>query len=189
MDNPFTAPITRMLEESNSWSEHQILSRLVEDGLLDRDYGRDSLALFQAHFLAMNALYEIQSLSVLAGRYLQISALKIQWLNLSPGDSTALSPREENLRGYYCDWSNFTQASTQSVESLLDGFWRRFLSQDEKQVALNILDLQEPLEFSDIKKRYRQLAMEHHPDRGGSDQQLAKINDAYDVLRRCYTAR
>lgn len=186
MNNPFKASIEALLNEPVSWSEHQILSSLVTQGLLDSNYGRESLALFQAHFLTMNALYQIQTANFSRGRYLKISALNIEWLTVSDGQSTALSQSEENLQAYYCDWNNFSRASTESVESLLDGFWRRFLSQDEKQAALKTLTLEEPVDLGAIKKRYRQLAMEHHPDRGGCAQELAKINDAYDTLKRCY---
>ncbi|MGH1372929.1 MAG: DNA-J related domain-containing protein [Cellvibrionaceae bacterium] len=186
MDNPFKNPITDMLGEAGPWSEHQILSQLVADGLLNRDYGRDSLALFQAHFLTMNALYSIQTAHFSQGRYLKISALRIEWLGVSQGSSMSLTQGEENLREYYSDWDNFARASAESVEDLLDGFWRRFLSQDDKHAALEALKLEEPVEFSEVKKRYRQLAMEHHPDRGGSAAELATINDAYATLKRCY---
>lgn len=35
----------------------------------------------------------------------------------------------------------------------------------------------------DVKKRLRELAKKHHPDRGGKAATMAKINDAADVLR------
>lgn len=36
----------------------------------------------------------------------------------------------------------------------------------------------------EIKKRYRKLALEHHPDRsGGSDERFKEIGEAYDVLK------
>lgn len=35
---------------------------------------------------------------------------------------------------------------------------------------------------ADIKKAYRRLAMQHHPDKGGDSEQFKKIQGAYDVL-------
>tara|TARA_B100000214_G_scaffold274342_1_gene204497 strand:- start:9197 stop:9799 length:603 start_codon:yes stop_codon:yes gene_type:complete len=35
---------------------------------------------------------------------------------------------------------------------------------------------------SEIKKAYRKLAAKHHPDRGGSEQQFKKINEAYSLI-------
>jgi len=36
----------------------------------------------------------------------------------------------------------------------------------------------------DIKKQYRFLAKKHHPDQGGSAEDMEKINQAYDLLMR-----
>ena len=35
---------------------------------------------------------------------------------------------------------------------------------------------------ADIKKAYRRLAMQHHPDKGGDPEQFKKIQGAYDIL-------
>src|SRR5262245_36008462 len=40
----------------------------------------------------------------------------------------------------------------------------------------------EPLTEAAIKERKRQLAKRHHPDRGGSDEMMARVNDAADIL-------
>jgi hypothetical protein len=34
------------------------------------------------------------------------------------------------------------------------------------------------------KKRYRELALEHHPDKSGDDTEMKRINDAYDWVQR-----
>lgn len=35
-----------------------------------------------------------------------------------------------------------------------------------------------------IKKAYTRLIMEHHPDRGGTNEDMARINEEYDYLKR-----
>jgi curved DNA-binding protein CbpA len=47
--------------------------------------------------------------------------------------------------------------------------------------ALEIADKKE------LKKRYRKLSMEHHPDRGGSKEMSQDVNDAYAVLSKANT--
>ena len=56
------------------------------------------------------------------------------------------------------------------------------LSEDERQAALTVLGLQDPVENTDIKMAYRRLAMAHHPDRGGDEETLKEINLAAKTL-------
>lgn len=46
----------------------------------------------------------------------------------------------------------------------------------------NILGLNENASQDEIKKTYRKLAMEHHPDKGGDEEKFKKISEAYDTL-------
>jgi DnaJ-class molecular chaperone len=48
--------------------------------------------------------------------------------------------------------------------------------------ALEALGLPQLVTREDIKKRYRQLAREHHPDRTGLDEAMERINAAYALL-------
>ena len=45
-----------------------------------------------------------------------------------------------------------------------------------------ILSVPENANNDEIKKSYRKLAMEHHPDKGGNEEKFKKISEAYDVL-------
>jgi len=188
LENPFLTPLEQVLSAAGPWSEHQLLGILVEQGLLSADYGRDSLALFQAHFLVMNALYSLQQTAQNKGRQLEITALRVQWLPMVENSKSAneVELSDRSLSDYYLDFENFNGASQASVEDLLSSFWRRYIAQDDKQAALAVLDLEGSSDFAAIKKRYRQLAMEHHPDRGGDATQLSDINDAYETLKRCF---
>lgn len=48
----------------------------------------------------------------------------------------------------------------------------------------NILGINKTASQDEIKKAYRTLAMQHHPDRnGGNDSMFKKINEAYDTLK------
>ena len=45
-----------------------------------------------------------------------------------------------------------------------------------------ILGVVENATSEEIKKTYRKLAMEHHPDKGGNEEKFKKISEAYEIL-------
>lgn len=45
-----------------------------------------------------------------------------------------------------------------------------------------VLGVQPSISAEDLKKQYRKLAMEHHPDRGGSEDKFKEITEAYTAL-------
>ncbi|NPA04209.1 MAG: J domain-containing protein [Epsilonproteobacteria bacterium] len=49
--------------------------------------------------------------------------------------------------------------------------------------ALETLGLPPLVTFKEIKQRYLSLSQEFHPDKGGSTQEMAKINQAYQILK------
>lgn len=58
--------------------------------------------------------------------------------------------------------------------------------------ALAVLNLTPPVEFSQIKARYRELVKAHHPDANGGDkaaeEKLKRINQAYSTLKASYVS-
>jgi len=46
----------------------------------------------------------------------------------------------------------------------------------------NILGLEKEASKEEIKKAYRKLALVHHPDRGGNEEEFKKITKAYEIL-------
>jgi molecular chaperone DnaJ len=45
-----------------------------------------------------------------------------------------------------------------------------------------VLGVNENATSDEIKKSYRKLAMEHHPDKGGNEEKFKKISEAYEVI-------
>ncbi len=54
----------------------------------------------------------------------------------------------------------------------------------ERQQALKVLGLPSNATPQQIKRRYRTLAKQYHPDRGGNQQQMQRIIAAYELLTK-----
>lgn len=141
----------------------------------------NSLSLFRSHFLLFHSLYLLQKqlADTRQGR-LEISPLKITLTDIkSPGTHLA---ETDPLRNYYLDLDNLENTSGADVDKMLEAFWRKYLGSGKRREALGILGLEDPVDDATIKQRYRKLAMEHHPDRGGDTLQLQAIHDAIRIL-------
>ncbi len=54
--------------------------------------------------------------------------------------------------------------------------------------ALETMGFDDMPSASDLKRRHRDLAKKHHPDKGGDTAMMAKINAANDLLKKCVAA-
>jgi len=54
------------------------------------------------------------------------------------------------------------------------------------ELSLDVLDLQPNELNAVIKKAYKRLSLQHHPDRGGNNEEFQKINNARDGLIRLF---
>lgn len=167
-------------------SEYELLCAL--GGGTSPEFGEppfaDSLALFNVHFLLFHTLYRLrrQLLSECDG-HLEISPLKIVLRPYSPGAANQLAETDP-LSEYYLDLDNLKQTSRQDIDSMLGRFWTRLRAGDQRQEALQVLELNDPVDYDTIKRQYRRLVMNHHPDRGGDKQRLQAINTAMAILER-----
>jgi DnaJ-domain-containing protein 1 len=59
----------------------------------------------------------------------------------------------------------------------------------ERQQALAVLGLPPNATRQQIKRRYRVLAKQHHPDRGGDQRQMQRIIAAYEFLMKDQTGQ
>ena len=54
----------------------------------------------------------------------------------------------------------------------------------EKQDYYDVLGIQKGASADEIKKAYRRLAVQHHPDKeGGNETKFKEISEAYEVLK------
>jgi hypothetical protein len=164
-------------------SEFELIKRLraVRDNFPFLVTTGNRLALFRCHFLLFHSLYLLQTrLWKQEAGHLEISPLCITLVPYQPGVSGLCQP--DPLRDYYLDPQNLETTSEEDVESMLNAFWNRYRDPNGRRAALRTLDLEDPVNDTEIKRRYRKLAMQHHPDRGGDTLALQTINAAIRIL-------
>ncbi len=90
---------------------------------------------------------------------------------------------------------HFTEKEPEDAQTDREHQYRsRHFSEDERRSpeyqAMAILGLEPPLTLEGIKKRYKELAKTHHPDRNPGNKEaeelLKSINMAYTILRSSY---
>ncbi len=188
MLNPLIDEIFELLINNKVWMVHTLASELKERGLLDTlaaDPGRD---LFKRNFLIMNALYQLQQ-QVMPKQQLLIKSLHIELV--SDPRQNQLHPNDP-LRDYYLNWQNF-ETSTAEINALLDSFWQRSskpkqheapLSAQQHQQLIARWQLVQPITLKTLQKRWRQLAVQHHPDKQGGDNEVFKqLKMEYEQLK------
>ncbi len=187
--NPLKPSILSFLKmKREGVSEYQLIRHLeLEQRLLPATEEHSELALFQKHFIVMNALYQLQQSLLEDGIYLAISPLSIQLQNINNRSATMLSgSADSKLRDYYLDLSQLKGTTASDVSELLSSFWTRYRAIDKKAEALIKLGLGEDTEWTGVQRRYRQLAAQHHPDRGGEQTAFIAIREAYEILSHCF---
>lgn len=182
-----TRSVYQIVTTEKELSEFDLLCRLRETG--EREFSRvtsgDTLGLFRQHFLLFHVLYRVRDRLVAEGEgELTIGPLRIALEPLGPG-RPGLCPADPQ-RACYLELEQLSTVTAEDVAALLSGFWKRFSARSEHDAAIAVFDLEPPVTLAAIKLRYRQLAMRHHPDRGGDAERLKSVNRAMDVLMRCY---
>ena len=151
-------------------------------------HSEGSLALFQKHFVLMNALYKLQDVLQIQGQYLSISpiTIKIEKDAAEKGGQISTDSVAGELREYYLDLTNLEATGAKEVNALMGAFWGKYFAADKYDAALAVLGLAGSPKWSQIKQSYQRLAGEHHPDRGGDKVQFIAIREAYENLKIHY---
>ncbi|ADZ89756.1 DNA-J related domain-containing protein [Marinomonas mediterranea] len=190
MRNPLIRPILSQLRDHpDGISEFELLKSLKASLPELNDLAEDpNLQLFRQHFLIMNALYQLQT-SLWSEEQLQldinptvIRLHKVQ-LNQSTGSAEVNDSVDAKLATYYLDWSEYENTDKEEVQRLLDSFYNGLVNEDEREAALSTLCIDEPTPTKDIiKRQYRKLAHQAHPDRGGDTETFISLRQAYECL-------
>ena len=186
MHNPLLADIMPILQRSAAGiSEYAIHQALTEHEYFKQMDNNPQLSLFKKHFMVMNALYQLkQQFWQDEKLVLNVSPLNIQLFKLSNSHKKNDALVEHDvLSEYYLDFSNYENTNKEEVDNLLDTFWQRFISTDKRINALTELGLNDKATPEQIEYRYRKLAAQHHPDRGGQKEAFILIRDAYETLK------
>lgn len=144
-----------------------------------------TLALFHKHFAVMHSLYRLRHHYAEQGRELAISPLNIQLLPTcaKEAEATQVTASAHGVEQFYLEWAHFAEATSDTVTELLKDFWRRYAAVDDTVVALQRLGLEGEADWKQVQARYRRLAAEHHPDKGGDSEEFTQIREAYETLK------
>ena len=171
-------------------SEHALLMWLKEHNhiQLEPDEFHDMMKLFRVHFLLFHRLYHLKDeLHATQQGSLSIHALNIR--NLPYHACKDALVQSDPLRSYYLDFNNLNDTGEVELEDMLARFWSSYVNVDvkdndsqQRQQALKLLELHPEATDKEIKYAWRRLAMQHHPDRGGDEEQIKALNQAVSVL-------
>lgn len=189
-DNPLIWPLLSLLKRSNhSWKVHHLAAALQEQGLLKDLDEQPQKALFKQNFLLMNALFELQAM-LLPGCWLQVKAMEIQIFRIIPTNLETQLSQDDALRDYYLDWQHY-DTCPDIIQEMLESFWNRYEAYIgaspnamPKRQALKVFELEQDATDKEIRKQWRRLALQWHPDRDGGDaNQFKRICEAWQTLR------
>jgi len=168
-------------------SEHDLIKQLQnpENPFFAADALRDNLTLFRCHFLVFHCLYQLKQ-ELAADFELQISALKILLVPHQQVQELNSIASHDPLADYYLDLGNLEKTNREGVEDLLKDFWTKVLLPDNRDQALETLQLTPPVEWPEIKVQYRRLAKQHHPDKGGDEETFKAVCLAFQQLKVHY---
>ncbi|MFO7850122.1 MAG: DNA-J related domain-containing protein [Spirochaetia bacterium] len=173
------------------------------------------LQLFRSHFFLFYVLYRLRDLLLEEKRgELSIFCLKIklhpysspqeeegtaaeadgtgdhvnsrQSDKAAPAGDSNIPAEADPMREYYLDLSNMEKVGEAEVRDMIDGFFRMLESYYRMEEDLAVLGLQADATVEMVRKKYRTLALKHHPDRGGSAEDFRRIEEAMTRINRLY---
>jgi hypothetical protein len=175
----------------------------------------DSLALYQNHFILFHILHLLKAEFEKKNKYLHIHFMRTFLLDYPEEKKCRFyndklfnfCNAECNKNKFYCDFhfdkikdnqidsisekyfyldeSNYSKLNKDTIEPFLNGTWEILKNYDDYKNSFKILDLPESADLDTIKKRFKYLAKEFHPDKGNAvEDKFKEINNAYQLLMK-----
>lgn len=176
------------------------------------------LALYQNHFLLFHLLYRLQDEFYKEGKYLFVHFMRTAVVpypekgqcrffeeTLAQFCKTECHPdqsycdfhanmlgdtalEERSIKYFYLDEQNFYKLDEDTAKAFIDGTWEILTHYEEYKKSFEILGISETSDLTVIKKRFRHLAKQYHPDRGAqSHKKFQEINNAYQFLLQIHS--
>ncbi len=177
------------------------------------------LELYQNHFLLFHLLYKLQDEFQQEGQYLNVHFMRTfltpypekekcryyeEDLNsfcrascvenkaycdfhFKKSETTALDML--SVKWFYFDTNNYDTLDEKSAEAFINGTWEIMEHYDAFKKSFDVLGMPETNDISLIKRKFRELAKQYHPDHGGKNhERFYEINNAYQLLKRLLAA-
>lgn len=178
----------------------------------------DALTLYQNHFLLFHLLYQLQQELYEENHYLFIHFMRTVVRPYPPqgqcrffnthllrfcrapcpfgksychfhaahiGDA---SLEELSAKYFYLDSRNYYRLDAAMAEAFMDGAWELLTHYTAYQQSFRVLGLPESADIPLIKKTFKRLAKQYHPDLGAQHvERFHEINNAYQLLLRLHS--
>jgi hypothetical protein len=138
--------------------------------------------MFQHHFMLRHCLYRLQHEYAQQNKFqLEIGLIRLIKRPAQAGNKGLVN--HDPLRDYYLDLLNINKESQASINGLLESFWSQLTHHIAAPEAHRILGLTGEESRQEKQHKYRQLAQQHHPDKGGDAENFDKIQQAWRSIR------
>lgn len=177
------------------------LSQIISEKVLFNWSASPVVAVYQKLFITQAALCEIYFYLEAQGKERLVITPISAWIetrqdvefgeNQNMDNPAAPSNNVQETQEYlspniafFCDETNFYGVTEDTVSALLESFWTRYHDHMEISPSLATLGLPEDVGMEEVRAKYRELASQHHPDKGGDAELFIEIRHAYEVLKR-----
>ncbi len=150
-------------------------------------------ALYPVHFLLFHALYRLRDELARDGRLMHISPLRITLKASTVIAGEGVPDRADALRAFYLDLSHY-RLPDDAIHRMMDDFWAgrqrpaqpapEALTEAAGELGFDAV----PAHFETVRHRFRRAVMQAHPDRGGTTEQVQRLNHAFSILKTHYLA-